>query len=149
MTSFAGLPAVLREIAEAAGISAALALAESYGGTRRMIPASVTSDHWLAQCVGLEAARKICDLYRQQATGERPFGQELLIPLGPTGGLAAARQRMLHALGAGASARDAARAAGLHERTVYRARRKLKRDRCDEQGELMFSWRSPGKGSDR
>lgn len=128
------LPEVLADIAEAAGLDAALKLAEHYGGTRRKIPAHAGDDHWLVQCVGRKAADSICALFRQGADA-RQSGQEIVIPLGPTGTMRAARRRMINALEAGAPAREAARAAGMHERSAYRMRRRLKSD--DGQGSLF------------
>lgn len=46
------LPSVLGEIADVAGIAAALAIADKVGGTRINIPARVQDDHWLVETVG-------------------------------------------------------------------------------------------------
>lgn len=119
------LPAVLADIAEVAGIDAALALAERYGGTRRKIPAFAPDGHWLVECVGRPAADAICAQFRQGA-GARQFGQEVLIPLGPTGTMRAARRRMVQALENCATAREAAIAAGMHERSAFRMRKRIK-----------------------
>jgi hypothetical protein len=121
------LPAVLAEIAEVAGAEAAWALMSACGGTRVFIPAEPVADHWLTSLVGPEAAAKLCRHFRAGDTG-----QELLIPIGRLG---EQRRRLYSALEAGQSAPAAARAAGMHERTAYRARKRLRDD--DDQGELF------------
>lgn len=131
------LPAILAEIAAVAGVEAALKLAEQYGGTRRVIPARLSPDHWLIQCVGREAALAIVERFVTRPPDGRPYGVEIVIPLGPTGSAAAVRRRLQQALDAGMTARDAALAAGVHERTVYRARRKMRQDGDDPQGSLF------------
>ncbi len=108
-----GLPPVLRTIADAAGVTAALALAHARGGTRIYVPHEVAEDHWLAGLVGLDAAREIARLYA---------GENIDIPLGPTGAAQNARRAARQALDAGASVAQAARAAGVTERTVYNLR---------------------------
>lgn len=62
--SYDWLPPLLAEIAEVAGLDAALALAEARGGSRITIPARPRPDHWFAQTVGMEAAEKIAAFYR-------------------------------------------------------------------------------------
>ena len=118
------LPGVLAEIEDAAGIDAALALARAYGGQTVYVPARPKPEHWLVDTVGLEAAGKICDLYRVRDGGAR-----LLIPLARPSLLAAALAR-------GASARDAAAAVGVHERTAFRMRRRMRRH-DDRQADLF------------
>ncbi|MBK5957410.1 hypothetical protein CCR97_04195 [Rhodoplanes elegans] len=136
--SYSWLPALLAEIAEVAGLEAALKLAESHGGTRMSIPARITSDeHELVQCVGREAADKICALYRQGTGSGRSCGINVLIPRGPTGAIADARRRLAKALAGGASAAEAARAAGMTERSAYRARARGRAEQDDKQGRLF------------
>jgi len=118
------LPTVLAEIADAAGIEAAISLARAYGGQTVYVPARPKPDHWLVDTVGLEAAGKICDLYRVRDGGAR-----LLIPLARPTLLAAALAR-------GASARSAAAAVGVHERTAFRMRSRMRRS-DDRQGDLF------------
>jgi hypothetical protein len=135
--SYTWLPALLAEIAEAAGLEAALKLAEAYGGKRVRIPARATaSGHWLVQCVGREAAETICDLYRQGSGSGRWRGIYVLVPLGPTGAIAGARRRLAKALADGKSAAEAARLAGMTERSAYRARARGRRA-DDKQGRLL------------
>ena len=122
------LPAVLAEIAEVAGPEAAWAMARVHGGVTVYIPREASQGHWLTELVGLEAARKICDHFRVANTGVR-----LLIPIAKQ---AAARERLIKALEAGMSAPEAASAAGMHERSAYRLRRRIAQ-RDDAQDELF------------
>ena len=122
------LPAVMSEIMEVAGPEAAWALARAHGGTTVYIPTRASRDHWLTELVGLKAARQICDHYRVANTGIR-----LLIPIGRQ---AAQRQRLVKALEQGLSAPDAASASGMHERSAFRARSRLKA-RDTRQGRLF------------
>lgn len=135
--SYSWLPALLAEIAEVAGLEAALKLAESHGGRRVSIPARIPADdHPLVQSVGRVAAEKICAHYRQGTGSGRSCGIYIVVPLGPSGALAGARRRLAKALAEGASAAEAARAAGMTERSAFRARARL-RDRDDKQGRLF------------
>lgn len=115
----AQLPGVLQEIAEAAGLRAALRLAAIYGGQTVYIPGRIDEDHWLVHAVGFEAAEKICEAFRLRGSGSK-----LLIPM--------ARRSLLNlALAKGCSIREAVAAFRVHERTVWRARRRMK-----ERGEI-------------
>ena len=110
----AQLPGVLEEVAASAGLRAALRLAAIYGGQTVYIPGRVGADHWLVHAVGLEAAEKICDAFRLRGSGSKH-----LIPL--------ARKELLRlALAKGCSIREAVAAFRVHERTVWRARRRMK-----------------------
>jgi len=82
------LPTVLAEIADAAGIDAAIDLARAYGGQTVYVPSRPKPDHWLVDTVGREAAEKICDHYRVRDSGAR-----LLIPLARPSLLAAVLAR--------------------------------------------------------
>lgn len=123
-----GLPPVLRTIADAAGLSAALKLAQDRGGTRVYVPHRVTEGHWLAELVGLDAAHAIARLYA---------GENIDIPLGLTGAAQNARRTARAALDAGASVAKAARAAGVTERTVYNLRSRDGRRNNPDQGNLF------------
>ncbi|MFT4162840.1 helix-turn-helix domain-containing protein [Shinella sp.] len=120
------LPVVIAEIERVAGREAALKLAMAKGGLTIYTPYSVTADHWLSQLVGLEAAMKICEHYRVGNTGAR-----ILIPIAKQ---AMQRRALVEALEAGASAPKAAEAAGMHERSAYRNRKRLRDER---QGKLF------------
>lgn len=118
------LPAIITEIADAAGADAAWALVSQHGGTKVYIPQQVRQDHWLALLVGLDAARKIC---------ARMGGADIMLPH-------ATRHRgrvaLVEALRGGASLNDAARASGMTVRSASRARSKLGKSACN-QGDLF------------
>jgi len=122
--NFAKLPVVVAEVERIAGREAALALSRARGGRTVYIPAEAKPDHWLAEAVGLEAAQKICNHYSSDKTGGR-----LLIPIAK---LAQQQRQLVDALNAGKSASTAAQSAGMHERSAFRALKRLKR-----QGELF------------
>ncbi len=127
---FAHLPQVLAEIAEVAGIEAAWELAGAVGGTYVHIPSrQMPDDHWLVELVGREAADKIAAHFAGDNARLR-----LLIPMARD---AQRRQRLVKALEAGMSAPDAAASAGVHVRTAHRARRRLRRDPDENQGDLF------------
>lgn len=135
--SFDGLPAILREIAEAAGIEAAMALVADYGGTEVYLPHRPGPEHWLVVCVGRKAAEKICRHFAVNDADGRPVGNyRLTVPLAGTGVTAGARRRLIRELRGGATVVAAARKAGLHERTAWRYKAKLQD--CDSpQGDLF------------
>lgn len=123
------LPGTLAEIAEAAGVDAAWAIAGAHGGTTVYIPREAVEGHWLTELVGMEAAQKICKHFRVANTGAR-----ILIPIARQG---EQRRRLIKALQSGMSAPQAALHAGMHERSAFRARKRLKRDDDDNQGKLL------------
>lgn len=128
------LPQVLADIARIAGEEAARRVAGTVGGTQVYIPPHPGPDHWLAQLVGLEAARKIADHF---TAGVGPLRLE--IPLGDAGFIASAQARCDAMLAAGASERDIALALRYTTRTVRRRRARLKRLRDSRQGDLFQS----------
>lgn len=134
MNEFAGLPLVIAEIAEVAGLDAAWALARSKGGQQVFIPARIKADHWLSKLVGFDAAQKICEHYSTNGRGD-----DILIPMASTARKAQALQR---AMASGLKVDQAAAAAGVHRRTVFRHRRRAKdaapaqRRKSDRQGSL-------------
>lgn len=114
------LPGILGEIADVAGIEAAWALAMTHGGTRIYIKADPSPGYWLVELIGPEAAAAICKYLK---VGDS--GAYILIPIAK---LDQQRRRLFRALQDGASAAEAARAAGMHERTAFRARKKIKEE---------------------
>lgn len=130
------LPAILAEIAEIAGLEAALAIADRRGGARVLIPRHAPDDHWLVEAVGREAADAICHHFAVDGADGKPLGTyEVYLPLGPHGALKRARRRLVSELENGASVRQAARKAGLTERTGWRIKRRLQSK--SDQGELF------------
>lgn len=111
------LPPILDQIAEAAGLPAAMALAKARGGRIVTIPQRAPGTK-LAAIVGLAAAEKIIE-----ALG----AGDLLIPFGPYGGAQARRLSVVEAIEGGASVSQAARQSGVHMRTVKRVKRKMRK----------------------
>ncbi|MEX2480222.1 MAG: helix-turn-helix domain-containing protein [Gammaproteobacteria bacterium] len=111
------LPGILQEIAEAAGLAAALEIARVKGGTNAYFPARPGPRHWLSTTVGHDKALTIG---RALAPGQS--GIELLVPMGPSASQAARWRRMRELIDAGASAAQIARAVGCHARTAKKHR---------------------------
>lgn len=133
MTS--SLPGLLGDIADIAGPEIAMEIAQSHGGTRVSIPPRAEPDHWLTALVGMETADRICrGLAVIDADGRPGAVRHEVLPLGPSAVLRVARRRAAQALERGDSARAAARASGLHERTIWRMKAKGK---DEDQGELF------------
>lgn len=123
---YSWLPPTLQEIAEHAGLEAALKLAEVKGGQRVHIPHRVTARHWLARAIGVEAAATVCSRYA---------GLNIVVPIGPHGGVNKMRHLAERAIADGVSANEAARRSGLHVRNIYR--RKARR-RDETAGPTLF-----------
>lgn len=114
----AGLPALLAEIAEVAGLKAALQLAAERGGNRVYIPERAADDHWLVRAVGREAADMICAHFAV------PSGIELEVPRGPTGRQAEHYRRLSQLIAEGAPSGQITHELGISRRTVTRHRAK-------------------------
>ena len=99
------------ELIDVIGPVAAVKLIARFGGTRLYIPARMTETHVIAQTIGIEEANRLSDHFVAGSTG-----LTYTIPMGRANNAAAIDR----ALKSGLSVRDAARAAGVHERTVYR-----------------------------
>lgn len=127
------LPGVLDEIAEVAGLPAAIAIAARTGGTRVYIPARAEDDHWLVDCVGRRAADKIC---------ARFSGERIDMPLYHGGAYPQLRRaiaKRVHDLDRShRSSREIAIQVGVTQRTVHRHRRAHRGDGDDDgQGSLL------------
>lgn len=110
----AQLPGVLAQVAQAAGLEAAVRLAQARGGGRAYIPApeALHDQHWLVLAVGMEAALAIAS-----ALG----GNEVEVPLGPfAGNRAHVWAAIERGLNEGLSVEQAARQVGVTARTVRR-----------------------------
>lgn len=109
------LPGLLGEIADVAGMAAALKLARERGGTEMTFsgrPGSV-----LALIVGDEAAARIADRFGPQ---------KYVIPMANVRGRGARQAAVARMMADKATASQAARAHEVHERTARRIRSKLK-----------------------
>jgi hypothetical protein len=125
----AGVPEILTTIAEEAGDAVALTLWAYAGGTKIYIPrpARLKPDHWLAGLLGWEAA---------QAVARAVGGGDIDLPLGCHGNRARTGAIIAAALAAGATLAEAARRAGVCQRTVSRHRlRRGDQDQLDLFGE--------------
>lgn len=120
------LPALLAEIAQVAGLDAALKLAEARGGTEVYIPATATDGHWLVETVGRSAANAICAHFTVHASGCR-----LELPLGPAGTAAQLRRQIDRMIAEGRSEREIALAAGYTGRGIRLRKAKIKADTQD------------------
>lgn len=127
------LPAVLAEIAEVAGIAAALAIADARGGTRVHFPARAPDEHWLPRLVGREAADKLCAHFRVTMSG----GVTVLVPLGPKNFYKRARRRAGEMFAKGSSNAEVAKAIGVHCRSIERYRARERDVRGSDQGRLF------------
>lgn len=117
------LPALLAEIAEVVGQSAAVAIASAYGGTVKEFPSPEFleknpkryADTWLVQTVGHDKALAICkELF--------PIGGRAEIPLGSS----AIRQAYVMQNSGSVSVADMAMFLGMTERGVRMIRSKLR-----------------------
>jgi hypothetical protein len=129
------LPGILAEIADVAGLEAALKVAEVKGGTVARVPARLSPGNWLVQAVGMEKAAAISAHF----TAGR--GIDLLIPLGPTGSYLRDKARRAEAyqraLASGANTQQTARLVGVTRRSVERFKTRLRDDEDPDQGRLL------------
>ena len=142
--SFEDLPSPLDEIAEVAGLAAALAIADAVGGTRVSIPARPADDHWLVELLGHEQASAIARHFMTLSPEDRTRGaRHIVIPRGPAGLLKKAKARFYADRDKGMSVRCAARRAQVHERTAFRW--EARRGTPDDTDQL-FLFNSPVEG---
>ena len=133
------LPGFLADVAELVGSAAALQIAKAKGGQEKVWiprPGYLKADHWLVETVGIEAAKKIAELYQ---------GERVDIPLGPFAGVRANTHKALRqAIEAGTGSAKAAQLAGVHQRTARRhgARRVKVKPKSTTQGELPLQGKS-------
>lgn len=113
---YGGLPALLVEIAEVAGLEAAITLADRYGGNRVYIPRHSPDGHWLSLCVGRMAADHIC------AHFAHPSGIELELPRGPSMSRSAKQARLRRMIAQGLTSTEITQRLGITRRTVTRNR---------------------------
>lgn len=128
--SYTRLPPLLSQVADLAGLEAALALAEAAGGERRFIPTPdrMPDDHWLVVACGRAGADAIARYHG---------GNVIEIPRGPVGNAARTARRIRDMIAAGRSSNEIARATGVVFRTVTRHRARSRDGDDDEQGFLL------------
>lgn len=113
------LPPIMAEIADVIGMDAAWRLIREKGGQRIYVPADVNQGHWLALLIGLDKAKDLAEHFRGGSGGT-------LVTI-PQARLYSSQQAMVKALSGGATANEAAAVSGMHVRSAYRARRRLRR----------------------
>ena len=101
------LPDLLAEVAQAAGLRAALKLRKDLGGTAVHIARQPRAGTLLVDTIGLAAARHLGTLYG---------GETIIIPKGQRQQAALVR----HLLGRGLKVQEVARLVGLHAHSVRR-----------------------------
>lgn len=117
----------LNQIADAAGLRAALVLGSELAGQQIYIPDTLTREHWLSKLVGLDEARAIAELFG---------GQMLPIPASLGGQRRKLAETLARMIDEGRSANQIARATGVCRRTVFNHRAK-RSDKDDPQGSLF------------
>ncbi|GHE72200.1 hypothetical protein GCM10019059_34760 [Camelimonas fluminis] len=131
--SWPDLPAVLAEIAEVAGLEAALAIAEEKAGQEVFVCANLRPGNWLVRCVGMEKAELIS---RHMAGRGRV---KVHIPIFGNGSYVSERKRrarvMAETLERGGSVNEIARRAGVTNRSAYRFKARHNGD--PDQGSLF------------
>lgn len=108
------VPQLIAEMIEIAGPEAAWKLIGAHGGTRVHFPAKVNQGHWLARLVGLDEARNICQQFA---------GLDVVLPHARR---YHSKMALVKALENGASTNEAARTAGMTQRSAFRARAQIK-----------------------
>jgi hypothetical protein len=110
------LPSTLMEIAEIAGLDAALKVGTIYSSKRLYVPRRIGARHELAELVGLDAARKMVARYG---------GDTLVIPPA-LAGQARTRREAIHRMTGEASQTEIAHALGIARSTVQRQQAKAR-----------------------
>lgn len=118
---YAHLPLIMQDIAAVAGIDAAWDMVRAFGGRMVYIPGRIENAEWLIEIVGEDAAEKIINHFTTRQAGAR-----ILIPLAKE---SERRQRLLKALHDGMTADGAAAVSGMHVRSAWRAKKRIKDER--------------------
>lgn len=126
------LPPSLMEIAEIAGMAAALKIGTTYAGKRLYVPRRIGPRHALVALVGLDAARRLVQHFD---------GETILIPPA-LAGEARRRREAIHRMTGEASQTEIAHALGIARSTVQRQQAKARgqapaRRRGRDQGDLF------------
>lgn len=149
--AYEGLPALMVEAAEVAGLDAAVLLFAARGGNRVYIPARAGDDHWLVVLVGRDAADR---LIRHWSTDGA--GIELELPRGPTGARADLWRRLHQMIREERTSTEITRALGISRDMVKHHRAKLRAgigsnqlsllDLCDAPPAAAIETSSQGDG---
>lgn len=117
-----GLPQLMVEIAEVAGVEAAITICDRYGGNRVYIPRIAPDHHWLVHCVGRVAADAICAHFASPSGGI-----ELELPTGARLNRTQRRAKLEKLIAEGYSSTEITRRLGVTRRCVSRAKADLNR----------------------
>lgn len=112
------LPDVLDQIAETLGEAFALEVAARLGGTEIWLKADPGAEDRVVQALGMDKARRLAAAL---GTGK------LLVPMAAGADRARRHARIASLRAAGRPIHEVARAAGVHERTVYRVQERAGR----------------------
>ncbi len=125
------LPPVLKEIAEAVSLQAALNLAEARGGQRVSIPTPTTLNdaHWLVEALGEEDAYKLCQYFTHDAR------ITLDVPFGVVYQRALKHAKIDQMIKAGKSANDIAAELNCSRRWAIEIRQRIKRGSKESESE--------------
>lgn len=128
-------PELLQRVADACGGGVALSLAAAYGGREIYIPQAdgIDEAHPLALTLGLAAARTVADILSPG---------KIVIPMGPTSSVRRRKAAMRAMRREGRTNAEAARALGIHIRTVeirHQRDRELGIDTSDAREADLFS----------
>ncbi|MEQ1671431.1 MAG: hypothetical protein ABL893_11275 [Hyphomicrobium sp.] len=116
-----GLPELMVEIAEIAGVEAAITICDRYGGNRVYIPRYAPDHHWLVHCVGRVAADALCEHFAS------PSGIELELPTGARLNRTQRRARLEKLIADGYTSSEITRRLGVTRRCVSRAKADMTR----------------------
>lgn len=109
------LPASMREIGEEIGFEAVFKLVDKFGGTCITPPRKVNENQWLAETIGLSAARKLAKLWH---------GDTIYIPFLATAKQEVRNMEIIRCYDGGESARSLATRFHLTERHIWRILKK-------------------------
>lgn len=106
----------MQELAAIIGAENASKLAAAKGGTKIYIPNAerLDEEHWLVQILGMEKARQLCSSHFRSCC--------FWLPLGPSSFRRRVQEKIKKHLAEGKNPRDVAILAGVHIRTVMRAK---------------------------
>jgi len=113
---------VFETLEELIGYDLAIKLCRQHGGRVIYIPYYAADNHWLAQCIGSDAAETLCKHFYIGARS----GTRLLLPMGKAQERQMSASTIYNMTDKGRTANQIASALRVHVRTVYRARKKLK-----------------------
>lgn len=125
---FASLPMILRQIAEASSLEAAMSLAAVKGGTRIYVPRHLPEDHWLIGCMGKAGAEALARLYG---------GEDIVLPADPRRGQRARVRAIRRGIEQGAAADEVALACNVTRRQIFWHKAKMRASGNRRQKDLF------------